>query len=262
MNFYDFHIGDYASRTAHLEPMEDLAYRRLLDLYYVREGSLPLDTKEIARLVRLRGQEDTIQAVLAEFFVKGDSGWTHDRCESVIAAAVDKRNKARASAAQRWGNANAMPTHSERIAKAMPTQSEGNAPSPTTQSHSQKKDSAIALLLADGIEEGLANDFIAMRKAKKAPLSGTALKRMKSEALKAGLALRDVIEMCCARGWAGFEAKWVLEGKATPNSTVPPSADAGKALEKIKADAAQAAPPSLETRARLAELRRPKEATV
>jgi hypothetical protein len=32
LNFYDFHIGDYASRTGHLEPMEDLAYRRLLGL--------------------------------------------------------------------------------------------------------------------------------------------------------------------------------------------------------------------------------------
>ena len=24
MNFYPFHIGDYVSHTAHLEPMEDL----------------------------------------------------------------------------------------------------------------------------------------------------------------------------------------------------------------------------------------------
>ena len=37
MNYYPFHLGDYAARTAHLEPMEDLAYRRLLDLYYLGE---------------------------------------------------------------------------------------------------------------------------------------------------------------------------------------------------------------------------------
>ncbi|RPP48164.1 hypothetical protein IPC1156_32430, partial [Pseudomonas aeruginosa] len=37
MNFYPFHPGDYMLRTAHLEPLEDLAYRRLLDLYYVGE---------------------------------------------------------------------------------------------------------------------------------------------------------------------------------------------------------------------------------
>ena len=50
MNYYPFHLGDYAAHTAHLEPMEDLAYRRMLDLYYRTEKPLPLDTAEIARL--------------------------------------------------------------------------------------------------------------------------------------------------------------------------------------------------------------------
>lgn len=133
MNFYDFHIGDYASRTAHLEPMEDLAYRRMLDLYYVREEALPHDSERVATLIRLKGHADLVFGVLEEFFTysEEEGGWIHKRCEKVIAAAIDKRNKAKASAAQRWhneGNANALPTHSE-----------GNAPSPTTQSHSQKK---------------------------------------------------------------------------------------------------------------------------
>jgi uncharacterized protein YdaU (DUF1376 family) len=140
VNFYDFHIGDYASRTAHLEPMEDLAYRRMLDLYYVREVPLPLDPSEICRLVRMRGMEAVIQTILAEFFTKAEAGWSHDKCERVIASAQEKRAKAQASAAQRWGkDANAMPTHSERIAAIKQAASEGNAPIPTTQSHSQKK---------------------------------------------------------------------------------------------------------------------------
>ena len=32
MNYYNFHIGDYARRTRHLTVLEDLFYRRLLDL--------------------------------------------------------------------------------------------------------------------------------------------------------------------------------------------------------------------------------------
>jgi len=40
MNYYPFHVGDYAAHTAHLEPMEDLAYRRMLDVYYLREEPL------------------------------------------------------------------------------------------------------------------------------------------------------------------------------------------------------------------------------
>ena len=34
MHFYQFNIGDYASHTRHLNPIEDIAYRRLLDIYY------------------------------------------------------------------------------------------------------------------------------------------------------------------------------------------------------------------------------------
>ena len=132
MNFYDFHIGDYASRTAHLEPMEDLAYRRMLDLYYVREEPLPADVHEIARLIRLRDDASTIGAMLSEFFTFDDQrGWIHGKCEEVIAAVQDKRSKAQASANKRW--------HSEGNADAMRSECEGNAPSPspspTTQSH-------------------------------------------------------------------------------------------------------------------------------
>ena len=40
MNYYNFHIGDYARRTRHLSVIEDLFYRRLLDLYYTTEAPL------------------------------------------------------------------------------------------------------------------------------------------------------------------------------------------------------------------------------
>ncbi len=145
MNFYDFHIGDYASRTAHLEPMEDLAYRRMLDLYYVRESALPHAPTEIARLIRMRGQEAVIEGVLDEFFeLDAKRGWVHSKCEEVIATAQDKRAKAKAAAYKSWDGrsgrtADAQQTHSERSADAERPVCEGTAPSPTTQSHSQKK---------------------------------------------------------------------------------------------------------------------------
>ncbi|TXH13476.1 MAG: DUF1376 domain-containing protein, partial [Hyphomicrobiaceae bacterium] len=41
MHHYPFHPGDYMLDTAHLEPMEDLAYRRLLDFYYSSEKPIP-----------------------------------------------------------------------------------------------------------------------------------------------------------------------------------------------------------------------------
>lgn len=133
MNFYDFHIGDYASRTAHLEPLEDIAYRRMLDLYYTRECALPPDVAEIARLIRMRNNLDEITTVLREFFTDMDGeGWSHAKCEEVIAKAREKSGKASKSAHSRWdkakGDADGMRTHSERMEDAERSQCEGNAP--------------------------------------------------------------------------------------------------------------------------------------
>jgi len=52
-------------------------------------------------------------------------------------------------------------------------------------------------------------DFLALRKAKKAPLTATAVKGLRCEAAKAGMALDAVLSLCCERGWAGFQAAWL-----------------------------------------------------
>ena len=98
MNYYPFHLGDYASHTGHLEPMEDLAYRRLIDAYYLREGQLPVSVAEVARIVRLRDYQEVLQAVLNEFFELTDEGWFHGRCEKEVLRMQDKQAKAKLSA--------------------------------------------------------------------------------------------------------------------------------------------------------------------
>jgi len=51
--WYKFHLGDYITHTTHLSDAEDLAYRRLLDLYYISEAPIPSDTAFVARKIRL-----------------------------------------------------------------------------------------------------------------------------------------------------------------------------------------------------------------
>jgi len=137
MNFYGFHIGDYASKTRHLSWDEDLAYRRLLDAYYTLEGPLPLDRRKIYRLViaSSAGQRRAVDDILAEFFTETADGFSNNRCEEVLQSYRAKAEKARASAEKRWGNAkqenSALPSHEDRnanaSANAMRTHSEGNA---------------------------------------------------------------------------------------------------------------------------------------
>jgi uncharacterized protein YdaU (DUF1376 family) len=78
--------------------MEDLAYRRMLDAYYLREGQLPTDVSEVSRLIRLRDQTAIVRDVLNEFFEQTPYGWRHIRCDVEIAKMQDKQAKARASA--------------------------------------------------------------------------------------------------------------------------------------------------------------------
>lgn len=74
MHFYDFNIGDYAKKTPHLTNDEDLAYRRLLDIYYDTEKPIafPLDNDGLATLSRrLRLPLQSVKNVLDEFFPNG-----------------------------------------------------------------------------------------------------------------------------------------------------------------------------------------------
>lgn len=251
MNFYDFHIGDYASRTGHLEPMEDLAYRRMLDLYYVRETPLPEPLDEVAKLTRLKGHESVISSVLGEFFHLTNRGWEHEKCEEVIAAAEEKRSKAQASAVQRW--------HSGRNANALPADNGSTAPSPSPSPIPKKTEGAVALLMSRGIPQEVAQDFNAIRKAKRCPLTATALNDIEAEAGKVSWTLEQAVKECCGRGWAGFKAKWIEEerGAGSNKQQVGKHTDSAEATKQMLAEKDRGAkPPSVETLERLAQLRK------
>jgi uncharacterized protein YdaU (DUF1376 family) len=81
--WYKFYLGDYITHTNHLSDAEDLAYRRLLDLYYISEKPIPLDTDSVARKIRL--DLDITESVLGEFFDKGVDGYRNSRCDTEIA---------------------------------------------------------------------------------------------------------------------------------------------------------------------------------
>ena len=99
INFYPHHIGDYLTATAHLSWLEDCAYRRLLDVYYSREQTLPVDVAQTCRLVRAISKDErkAVETVLQEFFMLTESGWSHGRCEQEI-------EKARVSAERSKAN--------------------------------------------------------------------------------------------------------------------------------------------------------------
>ena len=188
MNFYPFHIGDYASATRHLTWIEDAAYRRLLDVYYVKEGPLPTEKRQVYRLAvaSTDDQREAIDTVLEEFFELTDAGYTHMRCEDEIAHAVEKRNKAAQSANARWSNArnsdNALPAQCERNANAadeacerINEACEGNAPNPNPNPNPKVNTKAQAPL-PDWMPIEAWNGYAEMRKRIRKPMTPRAQK--------------------------------------------------------------------------------------
>jgi len=97
MFYYSFHVGDYIHDTAHLSNEEDLAFRRLLDLYYTQEQPIPNKTQEVARRIRMASNLDAVKIVLSEFFTFDDDYdcWRHKRCDDTIAAYQAKAERNR-----------------------------------------------------------------------------------------------------------------------------------------------------------------------
>jgi uncharacterized protein YdaU (DUF1376 family) len=95
VNFYPHHIGDYRSATTHLSNDEDLAYRRLLEMYYDTEQPIPADTQWVSR--RLRVGTEHLEAVLKDFFFLSADGYRHTRCDFEIAEYGRKAATARAN---------------------------------------------------------------------------------------------------------------------------------------------------------------------
>ena len=116
MHYFQFHIGDYRAATAHLSNDEDLAYRRLLDMYYDTENQIPLDTQWVAK--RLRMDCDVVKVVLQDMFKLTETGWHHGRCETVIEQYHAMAEKNRANGRLGGRKKNPVATDSQPIAKA------------------------------------------------------------------------------------------------------------------------------------------------
>ena len=68
-------------------------------------------------------------------------------------------------------------------------------------------------LLSLNVNESLVNDWMTVRKNKKASNTETALKSFLKQVELSKLSVEKVIEMCIYKSWVGFEAKWITENE-------------------------------------------------
>jgi uncharacterized protein YdaU (DUF1376 family) len=111
--WYKFHLGDYITHTTHLSDAEDLAYRRLLDLYYMSEKQIPLNTESVSRKIRI--DLDITESVLGEFFEKTENGYFNHRCDAEVA-----KYQAQVANNQRLGKLGGRPKKTESVSESEP----------------------------------------------------------------------------------------------------------------------------------------------
>ena len=198
MNFYPFHIGDYISHTHHLTDAEDLAYRRMMDLYYQQEKGF-LNAEWVAR--RIKSKPEIVKGILEEFFEFNEEFgfWANTRADIEIAKYHAIQAGGRKGAAIRWHKDSNSPPN----APPLQTKNQDQEPLPRTNNKN-------TIAKPEGLADLLWKDFLILRKSKKLPVTQTAFNGIAREAKKANKSLPEVIQICCERGWGGFKAEWLV----------------------------------------------------
>jgi uncharacterized protein YdaU (DUF1376 family) len=202
MHYYQFNIGDYASHTRNLSLLEDLAYRRLLDEYYLHERPFNECITTVARQIGMREHEDAVGFILQSFFVLQKDGWVNKRAEEELA-----KFRSKSEQASKAGKASAERRLNGRSTDVQPTNNHKpitNNQEPIINTTRQK-----AISCPQGVSEDVWRDFCQHRKSVRATVTQTALDGIEREAKKAGWSLEAALRECVLRGWRGFKADWV-----------------------------------------------------
>jgi uncharacterized protein YdaU (DUF1376 family) len=244
MHYYQFNIGDYASHTRHLSIIEDIAYRRLLDLYYLHERPLGDCSANVARLIGMSEYSQEVETVLIEFFEHIDGGYINSRADKEI-----QHYHSKVEQASKAGKASAERRLSTRSTDVQPT----NNHKPITIKQETKKEMvAVApFVLPAWIPLETWNAFLEMRKKIKKPPTEKAvelllakLKRFKDS----GQDIQAILEKSITSNWQDvFEIKenksFAQQVADVARSTVPAQhSGPDPVLIKIEQDRKNAAP--------------------
>jgi uncharacterized protein YdaU (DUF1376 family) len=225
---YPHHIGDFDRATRHLTRIERSVYRDLIDLYYDTEQRLTLDKVALCRKIIARSNEEitAVEQVLNEFFTETPTGWYHDRCEAEIEAyhantsqkALAGKASAEAKRLKKLQALNETAAAVEQPLNPVDTEGQRNSTNQSTINQStnqpkevppRKRSATPQLARPDEVAEQTWADWLALRKAKKAPVTETVVEQARRESEKAGMPLDAFLQVWCMRGSQGLQADWL-----------------------------------------------------
>lgn len=162
-----------------------------------------ISSESLANGKRIASDSSDAEAVLRVLnlaFVRCDGGWTRkdlaDQIESYRARSCINRKNALSSESQ---------ANRRRIA---PKPLTDNRNTPPSGERATRRKTFVPDEVGHSITEQEFEDFLAVRKAKRAPLTRTAWERLKREAGLAGISLSEALGMCVAKGWTSIDHTW------------------------------------------------------
>ena len=208
------YVADYLSATSRLTTEQHGAYLLLL-MDYWKNGAPPNNDAVLAQITKLSPDAwMNARTMLEGFFQVSDEHWLQSRVESEMKKANhnkqtnSKRGKAGAEA--RWGKKDA-----PSIVGAMPEQCSADSTSPSPSSSKKIKNTVTPPF---GVVDSVWQDWLILRKGKRAVVTQSAVDGIVREAGKAGISVQEAMEMCCMRGWSGFKADWLKDKNAGQKS--------------------------------------------
>lgn len=186
------------------------------------DGNAPCVTKKLLdRAVGVTGFCDSMVS----------AGWMTDDGKTIGLSNFERHNgktaKDRALTAQRVANNRAKSNatgNGASVTSALPREEKEKS---KKEDQKQKTDraarsvsvSAEQLANDHGVDKQVAADWLTVRKAKKSPLTQTALDNLITEFATAGLSTADGVRLCVERGWVGFKPDWLKNGVSHETAT-------------------------------------------
>jgi uncharacterized protein YdaU (DUF1376 family) len=245
MHYYKRNLGDYAKKAGRLTMLQHGAYTLLIDSCYDREVFPTLEQAIEWTWASNEAEIEAVKFVLSRFFTLGiDGQYVQDR---ILAELLNYHKNADIN--KRIADEREAKRKEKRTDRAHAVYEPPPNQEPLTKNH-KPIDTPV------GVSVDVWQDFVKLRKAKKAPVTDNVVKLIQKEADLAGWSMDQALAECVVRGWQSFKADWV-KPKPTfgdiAKTTVPSSNVRDPALQKLDEDAKSTKPPPAEILAKIRE---------
>ena len=254
MHYYKRNLGDYAKKAGRLTMLQHGAYTLLIDSCYDRELFPTLEQALEWTWASTEAEVEAVKFVLNRFFLLDKDGcYVQDRILDELLHYQKNADTNKRIADEREAKRRENRTKRVQVVDEAPPNQE-----PLTINHKPKRESATSVACPPDVSQQIWNDWVALRKSKKAPITQTVLNGAIAEAKILGWPLEKFLAEWCSRGSQGLKAEWIVKPNPADKVrlTVAPSNEPDPALLKIKADEKTTRPPTPEELAIFNSIRR------